>query len=297
MYALIYTKLFQEVWAIDPAAHRALQEAFLHHLAGKGHHEAAMRPNRGSGGEEQGPLPLATLVSSLGGTASSRNRYLATFGSTAIISAHGVLGKHLSGMEMACGGCSMDTLQNAMDIVASSPDIKKVILDANSPGGQVIGTQETAGMFRALAQEGKKTYAVTDSQMGSAMYWIASQAANGLYATPSAVVGSVGTYMAFTDTSEEMAKLGRKIEVIKSEGSDFKGMGAPGSSLSDEQRGFLQDRANLTNKAFKTDVTAQRPKIKEENLRGQFYSGPDAKQKGYIDSTIGSVTSLVRRLS
>lgn len=295
MYPLIYAKLFNELWAISPEAHRAMAEAFYLHMVGRGHHEAVVL--RAEEQKDDKP-PLSTLVASLGGSSSSRNRYLATYGSTAVISMYGILGKHMSSMEAACGGCSQDTLQSAMDIVANSPDLKKVVLDVSSPGGQTVGTQETANMFRALSEvHGKKTYAVTENQMGSAAYWIGSQAKNGLFATPSALVGSIGTYLAFMDTSEEMKNLGRKLEVIKSEGSDFKAMGTPGSTLTEEQRTFLQDHANHVNKQFKSEVSAFRPKIAASDMRGQFFRGSEARKVGYTDGTVASSLSLLRRLT
>lgn len=293
-YPIIYAKLFNELWLIDPAAHRAMQETLILHLAGGGRHEDV----RAQEGEAKDPLPaLTNLQMAMGGSQSGRNRYLMTYGNTAVISMYGIMGKHLSMMETMCGGCSMDTVQNAMDIVAHDQDIKKVVLDISSPGGEAIGMEETATMFKELATvHNKKTYAVTETQMGSAAYGVGSQARNGLYAAPSAVVGSVGTYLAFTDNSEEMQRLGRKTEVIKSEGSDFKAMGLPGTTLSQEQRDFLQEQANTINKRFKSLVSSTRPKISKENMRGQFYRGSEARSKGYADGTISSVVNFLRKL-
>lgn len=295
MYPLIIAKLFNEAWLIEPSAHRAMQEALhLALLGGPAHEAVVLRAEQAS---EKEP-PLASLAASMGATRSARNRYLMTYGNTGVISMYGIMGKHLSAMESMCGGCSMDTVAQAMDIVAHDPDIKKVVLDVSSPGGQTIGTEELARQFADLADvHGKKTYAVTENQMGSAAYWVGSQARNGLYATPSSLVGSIGTYMAFTDNSEEMAKLGRKTEVIKSQGSDFKAMGLPGTTLTEDQRAFLQSHADGVNARFKSAVLKSRDgKIDEANMRGQFFRGHEARSKGYIDSNITSVTSFLRKI-
>src|SRR4051794_33700319 len=49
------------------------------------------------------------------------------FGATAVIPVSGILGKHLSSMEMSCGGCSMDAVKDMLEVADLSPRISKIV--------------------------------------------------------------------------------------------------------------------------------------------------------------------------
>ena len=60
--------------------------------------------------------------------------------------------------------------------------------------------------------------------MCSAAYWIGSQATE-LYATGSAYVGSIGTYLAWLDPSIQMQMNGLQLQLFSA--GKFKGIGLP----------------------------------------------------------------------
>jgi len=115
----------------------------------------------------------------------------------------------------------------------------------------------------------------------SAEYWIASQA-NAVYATPSAQVGSIGVYLALLDYSRAAEVQGIKVELFKS--GKHKGMGMPGTSLSDEQRDMLQSRVEALGVKFRAAVRTGRARdIADDAMQGQSFAVEAAVENGLID--------------
>ena len=157
---------------------------------------------------------------------------------------------------------------------ASRPDIEAVFLDIDSPGGTVTGTPELA---QAVADAGKQkpVYAFSSGLMCSAAYWVGSQA-QAVYVTPSARVGSIGVIQPMIDDSEAVKNAGLKVEVFAA--GKFKGMGMPGTSLTDAQRECIQSNIAETASDFHAAVLARGRKIPVEAMEGQDFSGKQAQR-------------------
>jgi protease-4 len=144
----------------------------------------------------------------------------------------------------------------------------------------VSGTPEAAAaVLRAKAA--KPVLAYADGLMDSAAYWIGSQA-DAIYATQSADVGCIGCYLAILDTSRADEMAGYKLEMFRS--GRFKGMGAAGTSLSDEQRAMLQADVDRIAAEFKVAVRGTRGAISDELMQGQSYSVEAALAHGLVDA-------------
>lgn len=213
-------------------------------------------------------------------------------GTVAIIPVHGIVGKHLSSLEMACGGCSLDTLQSQLKVAGGSPRIAKILLDVNSPGGTVTGTPETAKLVAEIARV-KPVWAFTDAECCSAALWIASQC-TGFYATESANVGSVGVRMVLLDYTRQLEQEGVKVNAITS--GKFKLMGAPFKALTDEERDMLQAESDKIYQQFKGAVSAVRP-VADENLQGQVFRGEEASGIGMIDGVVDDIEDALNMLA
>jgi len=94
-------------------------------------------------------------------------------------------------------------------------------------------------------------------------------------------VGCIGAYMTMVDVSAAYAKYGYKREVVTS--GKYKAMGIPGTSLSEEQRGLLQQQVDYISGIFKEEVRSNRGNIKDEDMQGQCFYGSIAKGKGLTD--------------
>lgn len=170
-------------------------------------------------------------------------------------------------------------------------DIRAVFLDIDSPGGTVAGTPELAAAVKSI-NERKPVYAFSSGQMCSAAYWIASQA-RAIYVTPSAQVGSVGVVQAVMDNSAALQSRGIKVEVFAV--GKYKTIGAPGTSLTDDQRSLIQNNLAEIARDFHGAVLARGRAIPAEAMEGQVFSGRQA-QRFNLAGTISDRTEAMRRL-
>jgi signal peptide peptidase SppA len=194
----------------------------------------------------------------------------------------GAIGQKLKPFQRGQG--AVDVADVAAEIVQaeSDPTVRGTIFHIDSPGGMVSGTPELASQIAAMK---KPKYAYTDGMMASAAYWIGA-ATDGIFATPTANVGSIGVYMPWIDQSRAFEAAGLKVELIKA--GKLKGMGFPGTSLSDDQRAHLQDRVNSIYAMFKDHVCATRGDIADSVMQGQTFMAGEAMKHGLIDAIVSS---------
>ncbi len=172
------------------------------------------------------------------------------------------------------GAVDTEEVISAVVEAAGRSEVQSILLDIDSPGGTVNGTPELAEAV-ADASRQKFVYAFSGGLMCSAAYWVASQA-DAIYAAPSARIGSIGVIIPFLDKAEAMERAGMRMEVFAS--GKFKGIGFPGTSLTDEQRALLQGEVEEIFADFKTAVLARGRKIPDEAMEGQTFSARQAQR-------------------
>lgn len=205
----------------------------------------------------------------------------------AVVPVYGILAKNASFMEEVCMGVTdINAISHAIAQVAAAKEIKTLILDLATPGGQVTGIPEIGALVRSVTQmRGKTVYAFTDERCCSAGYWIGSQA-DEFYATPSSTVGSIGTYLAWLDESVKMQLEGVRLEFFGA--GKHKGMGLPGRPLTQEDRALLQSKVEEINGWFTSAVTSARKKVSDETMQGQTFGGAEAVARHLADGVVGS---------
>lgn len=116
---------------------------------------------------------------------------------------------------------SMEMAESVKALAASG--VSAIVLDIDSPGGQVDGT---ATLADAIKNAPVRTIAVVNDGMAcSAAYWIAS-AADEVYATHnSSEVGSIGVYATLADFSKYYEEMGVRVEDVYAEQSTEKNNG------------------------------------------------------------------------
>mgnify|MGYP005982328555 CR=1 FL=1 len=171
--------------------------------------------------------------------------------------------------------------QQANAALADS-DVKRVIFDVNSPGGEVSGCSETAAAIKALG-DSKETMAVVDSNACSAAYWIAS-AANKITLTPSGAVGSIGAMMMHVDKSQALENAGYKVTLLHS--GAHKVDGTSHKPLPDDVKASLQARLDETRNEFAATVAANRGLTTQAMLdtEAEIYPANEALTKGLVDA-------------
>jgi signal peptide peptidase SppA len=197
----------------------------------------------------------------------------------AIIRAEGMMISKWSRLLNDWGIVSTDVLADTVTAAAYDPAVAGIMLVIDSPGGMVTGVPEAARAVRNAATM-KPTLAYNDGMMDSAAYWIGSQA-TAIYSTESGRTGSIGAYLAFMDFSKLAESVGIKVEVIRS--APHKGMGTPGTSLSDADRTALQTRIDTLGNDFIRAVMDARTQIADGHFNGLDFDATTAQKGGLIE--------------
>ncbi len=140
--------------------------------------------------------------------------------------------------------------QEIMD-AAADPDVSGIVLAIDSPGGTVSGTESLAAEVRA-ANRVKPVVAHVEDTGASAAYWVASQAGQVFASNSSSLVGSIGTYQVVYDESVAAERLGVRALVFAT--GSLKGMGTPGTQVTEEQSSHLQSLVNAVQTHFDAAV-------------------------------------------
>lgn len=201
-------------------------------------------------GIQMGPGEMAQKVASYkaGGT-----RPYGVSNGIAIVSIDGTLAHRTGNVNPSSGMTGYDGIKAQLEIAAEDPNVKGVLLDVNSPGGEASGVSEAAAALRNFP---KPTKAHTGQMAASAAYWLASSVSHGIAADETAMVGAIGAILAHTDATGKMEKDGIKVELIRF--GKRKAEGNPVEALTDAARAAMQTSINELGTMFASAVATNR---------------------------------------
>jgi len=178
--------------------------------------------------------------------------------------------------------------------LAADESVSAIVLEMDSPGGEVYGVPEAAARVRG-ARASKPVLAVANSLAASAMYWIGSQA-DELIVTPSGEVGSIGVFALHEDVSEALAAEGVKVTLISA--GKYKTEGNPYEPLTDEARATTQQGVDRFYDMFVRDVAKGRrveiSVVRDGFGEGRVVGAREAVRLGMADG-IGTLEDGIRR--
>lgn len=119
----------------------------------------------------------------------------------AIIPVVGPIFRYSNLFSQISGGASVQLLARDFAAALNNPDVRAILLNIDSPGGEANGIGEFADMVFA-ARGRKPITAYVGGYACSAAYWIAT-AADEIICSDSSVLGSIGTIAAIPDPSVE----------------------------------------------------------------------------------------------
>ena len=269
----IAKSIYCDPWLISPDMHKVLCDIVEAHIAGgeaeqarRALGEALVQSKAAITGKDEGKVEDKPVYQIMNGIA--------------VIPLYGVIGKRVGMLEQSSGVTDVDVFSRAVMRATNDPNVKRIMIDIDSPGGTVGGVQHAADVVRMAASQ-KKTMAYTGGTCASAAYWIAS-GADAIYCDATASVGSIGVYTMVLDTSRAYDNMGIKNQVFAS--GKFKAAGASGTSLSDEQKEQIQKVVDDLASVFKADILRHNPAIAQETMQGQVFVGQSAKLAGLVDS-------------
>jgi signal peptide peptidase SppA len=212
----------------------------------------------------------------------------------AVIDIAGPLVRYADLFSEISGATSVQSLSSDFQAAMDAPNVRQILLNINSPGGQVNGIQELADQIRAGAAV-KKVTAYVDGQAASAGYWLAA-AAPAVLASESSLIGSVGVVAAVTDRREAEQKAGiRRYEIVSSH-APFKRPDV----ATEEGRSQILETVNAIESLFIGRLAAfrnQSVEAVEQNFgQGKQFIARQAVGAGMADG-IDSFEPLVARLA
>lgn len=172
-------------------------------------------------------------------------------GGIAVIPVQGALSK--ADRWWSLGG-SYQAIGNQVRQALDDAGVRSILLDIDSPGGDVAGVQELATILAAAGLV-KPLYAWADGQCCSAAFWLASTARR-LVATPTSEVGSIGVVGVHCEVSQAAERTGYTFTVIRA--GKEKAFGNQYEQLSPEALASIQGRLDQLYALFVQGVAANR---------------------------------------
>jgi signal peptide peptidase SppA len=191
------------------------------------------------------------------------------------------------------GATSIQTLAKDLAVAVNDRAVGGIVLNIDSPGGEVTGVNEFAAMVKA-ARGVKPITAYVLGYAASAGYWIAS-AAGKVVADATAELGSIGVVAGYQDTRGKDEKAGVKnIEIVSSISPNKR----PDLST-DEGRAQIQkivdDLADVFVRAVADNRGVPVGKVLSDFGQGGTLVGENAVRAGLADS-LGSFESVMSQM-
>jgi protease-4 len=173
-------------------------------------------------------------------------------------------------------------MQELIDKVGKSSQVKAVIVSINSPGGTTTGGEAMYDSVRRLAEK-KPVVAVCGTLATSAAY-IVALATDRIFVYGNTITGSVGVIFQWAEVTELLHTLGIKVEEVKS--GPLKAVPSP-FEPADERARQLTEEMVQDAKVWFVDLVGKRRDIQPGNVpgltEGRIYSGRQAVEYKLAD--------------
>jgi signal peptide peptidase SppA len=214
----------------------------------------------------------------------TRRSYALADNGTAIIPVYGYLSNGSSWL-----GSDYPAIQAALAEAVADPEVSRIALDIDSPGGTAAGAFETAEAVRQ-AHAKKPVTAYAGDMATSAAYAIASGAGR-IVIPPSGVLGSIGVVLLHLDRSRMLDEAGVTPSFIYAGAKKIDGNSL--QPLSERARRDMQRDIDGLYDRFVDTVVAGRKRLTKTAIRATeagVYRGREAIQAGLADD-IGELSA------
>jgi signal peptide peptidase SppA len=288
-YQRIIQSVIETPWAILPAKLVVIRDLLAFRATGGRLTDEEIRDRLGSASRENAgewALEIHQAAAQGDGTA---------IAGVAVLPLVGTIVQRADMFTEMSGAMSVQRFQKSFRQALADPNVGSIVIDVDSPGGQVGGVDElSTEIFQARGQ--KPITAVANSLAASAGYWIAT-AADELVITPSGEVGSIGVFAMHEDVSQMLEQEGVKVSLIAA--GKYKVEGNPFEPLDEEARAAIQARVDEYYDMFISAVARNRG-VKRSDARNGFGQGRvagarEAVSLGMADR-IATIDETVNRL-
>lgn len=187
------------------------------------------------------------------------------------------------------GATSLELQMKKVASAMANDKVSAIVLDFDTPGGSAMGLEEAALQIFNLRKQGKPIIGIANSMCCSAGYYLMSQC-DEAYATPAAMVGSIGVRMVLESDDRQRKNDGIDVEYSYVSGPLKGGVGP----LTEDQRAELTAMGETFFSNFKNSIERARPDMDVDAVAtGQVWIGMEAKKAGLVDG----ITTLEELLS
>jgi ClpP class serine protease len=187
-----------------------------------------------------------------------------------------------------CGSAGTQSVMQVIQAAKRNPYIQSIVLNIDSPGGTVNGTEDLAA---EIASSKKPIVAFANGMMASAAYWIGSSAKEIIISGHTTFVGSIGTMAVLQKNADKSEQV---LVASKSTRKNKTYMDA----MNGDTEAYVKQVLDPLNETFLSAVQKNRAgkiNIAQENvLEGDTYIGKQAIQVGLADS-MGNLQYAIKR--
>lgn len=193
------------------------------------------------------------------------------------------------------GGSSLQSLSYDFNVALKSTEVDTIIMNYDSPGGEVTGVAEFANMIyqARCGKDKKKIVAYVYGLGASAAYWLAS-ASEKIVVAETAQVGSIGVVAAFSSTKRNREKAGIDDFEIVSSQSPKKRMDPSTDVGKSEIQRMVDSMADVFISAVAKHRKTTVDNVIESYGQGGLSIGKSAVESGMADS-VGNLEELVSK--
>lgn len=214
-------------------------------------------------------------------------------GGVATVDVKGRLVSGSAGFMFFFGYTGYEDVQASLMAAVSDPSVGAIILNVNSGGGHVAGVHDLAQLV-AKVDKVKPVVTYTGGDMASAALWV-GVGGRRLFASETAMVGSVGVLQIHIDRTKQMEMEGVKATIIRS--GDDKALANPFEPLSDPAKAAMQAQSDALYDVFHSHMADRRGVSKEVAAKnfagGRVFVGKQALEAGLVDE-VGTYEAAFR---
>lgn len=186
-------------------------------------------------------------------------------------------------------GANSKKITTALEAAASDPFVKCIIINMNTPGGEVIASDVIYNTIKEIKSKyGIKVITYMNNMAASGGYYIAA-ASDHIMANRLTLTGSIGVIMSSVNLSGMLDKIGVAPQTYRS--GDMKDIMSMSRPSTEKEKIYLQSLIQETFDEFAKIVAEGRPAFETaEDVKksvfadGRILTGAKAKELGLVDS-------------
>ncbi|MDB6053202.1 MAG: Signal peptide peptidase SppA [Verrucomicrobiales bacterium] len=189
------------------------------------------------------------------------------------------------------GGSLVESIKEQLKLAEDDTKVKGVILKVNSPGGEVLASDDIYNLIAAFQKKTKKPVVASMGTLAASGGYYVSAPCRWIVANELTITGSIGVIMHGYNYRGLMDKIGLKPEVYKS--GKFKDMLSgekKPEEVTEEERKMVQDLINETYGRF-TNIVAKGRSRESFDDKGSGKTAGTSLAKDWTDYADGRVMS------